>query len=138
MIDMKPAKNRSSSSSVSFHLPSSWFLDDAGRVVLSSSQRFEVILRRGACSHWSDQGEEEEDYFHFRDFFFSFSRTMIKSTDESLFYTIFWEHDPEVALLICERKHKNAGKGAGLKRALNERYSKYDIFYIALGIEETR
>ena len=61
----EPSENRCPSSSVSLHLPSSWFFDDAGRVVLSSSQSFEMILRRGACSYCCDNSEEKRADFHF-------------------------------------------------------------------------
>ena len=64
-VNLKPSPERCSSSSVCLHLPSSWSFDDAGRVVLSGSQSFEVIFRRGACSNCYDNSEEKRDDFHF-------------------------------------------------------------------------
>ena len=41
--------------------------------------------------------------FIFELFCFVFWTTLMNRSDESCFYTVFWEHDPEVALLICQK-----------------------------------
>jgi len=44
-------------------------------------------------------------------------------SDESCFYTVFSERDPEEALLICEKKRYNEGMRAGAMAVLSRMLS---------------